>query len=472
VACLIMLAEASSSYSVFAYLGYMVLSFEELGIDEKDVGEYAGWITSVYFFSQFLSSYFWGILSDKIGRRPSLLAGVSFSMITTFVFGFSRTFWMAVVLRGLNGLLNGNVLIVRTYLADITDSSNQAGAFALLGLSFGLGTAIGPMLGVYLSEITEKGTHKDTMGGLLHKFPYLLPNFILGIIMLIILILAWIYLLESKRKGYRSIPEHDVDEKPVVATGKGSYKGEFEVDHPSLKKLKESRWETLKETLRDPNIILVTVLYMLYSFSTSFMMVIFPIWSMLKFEDGGLEFNTSDTGLANAMSGFFTIIFQTFIYRRLISLLGLVWAYRLSQFICAVMVVLAPIGASGTSHLYGTPGEAWFWIVNLSLCAVYVAMIIYGFSALGTIINNTTSNDRLGGVNGLTQTAASLARSASPAIGSAFFAMTLHLNSNYFISYRLSFWVISGIYMVSLLLAFKLPAYLNKPYSERPKTEK
>ena len=45
------------------------------------------------------------------------------------------------------GLLNGNIGVAKTYLAEVLDSSNQARGFAIIGLQSGIGRLIGPALG-------------------------------------------------------------------------------------------------------------------------------------------------------------------------------------------------------------------------------------------------------------------------------------------------------------------------------------
>jgi len=54
---------------------------------------------------------------------------------------------MAVITRSLSGLLNGNIGVVKTYLGEITDSTNQSRAFGLVGLVSGLGQIVGATLG-------------------------------------------------------------------------------------------------------------------------------------------------------------------------------------------------------------------------------------------------------------------------------------------------------------------------------------
>ena len=54
-------------------------------------------------------SYFWGNMSDRLGRRPVMLSSLCFLIITNVLFGFSVNIYMAMVLRFLGGLFNGMI---------------------------------------------------------------------------------------------------------------------------------------------------------------------------------------------------------------------------------------------------------------------------------------------------------------------------------------------------------------------------
>ena len=72
-------------------------------------------------------SYFWGWLSDKKGRRPVLLITIAGNGIFSFLFGFSTNIPLAMVLRFLSGLINGEyvywVFFFFFFLIDLKDQS-------------------------------------------------------------------------------------------------------------------------------------------------------------------------------------------------------------------------------------------------------------------------------------------------------------------------------------------------------------
>lgn len=47
----------------------------------------------------------WGMLSDRVGRRPILLNGLFGTMIGILMFGLSKSFYWALFCRSLCGLL-------------------------------------------------------------------------------------------------------------------------------------------------------------------------------------------------------------------------------------------------------------------------------------------------------------------------------------------------------------------------------
>lgn len=92
--------------SIFPYVYYMVLSFN-LTSDNRQIAVYVGMVTSAFAFAEFSSGVAWGRISDKIGRKPVLLAGLAGTAISMLVFGFASSLPIALLGRALGGLLNG-----------------------------------------------------------------------------------------------------------------------------------------------------------------------------------------------------------------------------------------------------------------------------------------------------------------------------------------------------------------------------
>lgn len=101
---LILFANAFMNTMLLPFIAFMVLDFR---IPELEVGKYSGYLLSSFMLGQLLCSYLWGVLSDKVGRRPVLLAALSLSSIGCLSFGFSTNYKMAIIIRFLTGSFNG-----------------------------------------------------------------------------------------------------------------------------------------------------------------------------------------------------------------------------------------------------------------------------------------------------------------------------------------------------------------------------
>ena len=75
---------------------------------------------------QCLSSYPWGWVSDRIGRKPVILFGTTATAASMLGLGLSWTYWMAAVARSIGGLLNGIIGALKTIIAESFDEEQQA----------------------------------------------------------------------------------------------------------------------------------------------------------------------------------------------------------------------------------------------------------------------------------------------------------------------------------------------------------
>lgn len=103
---------------------------------------------------QFLASPVLGVLSDRHGRRPVLLASIFGTGIGYVLFGWAGALWILFLSRIIDGITGGNISTAQAYIADISPPEDRAKNFGLIGAAFGLGFIVGPALGGILSKIS------------------------------------------------------------------------------------------------------------------------------------------------------------------------------------------------------------------------------------------------------------------------------------------------------------------------------
>ncbi|KAH8592208.1 major facilitator superfamily domain-containing protein [Bisporella sp. PMI_857] len=178
-------AEPLSMTSVYPYLPELIESF---GIGKKEVARWAGITSAAFSLAQCLTAILWGRASDKFGRKPMIMAGLTMTMVTSILFGLSSSIPMAITVRALAGACNGNVGIIRTMVAEmVPEKELQPRAFSIMPLIWSLGSIFGPSLGGFFASPAKNLPNLFGHSWLLIKYPYLLPNivtscfFIIGI---------------------------------------------------------------------------------------------------------------------------------------------------------------------------------------------------------------------------------------------------------------------------------------------------
>lgn len=148
---------------------------------------YIGLLAASYSLAQFLAAPALGRLSDRIGRRPVLLASLSAAGVAWVTFGyagesgarFGTTAALATLFasRGLAGAMGGNIAAAQAYVADITPRDRRAGALGLVGASFALGFVFGPAIGGLLAADPVVARADALFPAFVPATPYSLPSF-------------------------------------------------------------------------------------------------------------------------------------------------------------------------------------------------------------------------------------------------------------------------------------------------------
>ncbi|WP_418280120.1 MFS transporter [Halorubrum sp. DTA98] len=170
---------------------------------------FIGLLAASYSLAQFLSAPYLGRLSDRLGRRPVLLASLSTAAVAWVVFGFASeadaAFGTAAALatlfasRTLAGAMGGNIAAAQAYVADITPPEERAGALGLIGASFALGFVFGPAIGGLLAADAVVARADAVFPAFVPATPYSIPSFAAAGMSLLAVLAGHRFLEEPRR---------------------------------------------------------------------------------------------------------------------------------------------------------------------------------------------------------------------------------------------------------------------------------
>lgn len=139
-----------------------------------------GMLFGSFSVAQLVASPVLGDWSDRWGRRPVLIFSLLGTVASFVMMALAHSLVLLFVARVVDGLSGGNITTARAYIGDVTNESNRAKAFGMLGAAFGLGFIIGPAL-----------------GGLFAKISYTAPIWAAAAITVVATVLAWLWLPET-----------------------------------------------------------------------------------------------------------------------------------------------------------------------------------------------------------------------------------------------------------------------------------
>lgn len=150
---------------------------------------HVGMLIAAFSLGQALALPLWGVVADRIGRRPALLISIAMAAIAHLGCGLAGSLSMLMVARGLCGVASGNIAVANTVITDLTEPAERTVVLGWMGAILGLGFIVGPAI-----------------GGLVSGFGLAAPFFAAAALAVVNLVLA-----------YRAIPET----RPT-ATAKGT----------------------------------------------------------------------------------------------------------------------------------------------------------------------------------------------------------------------------------------------------------
>ncbi|KAK3311708.1 MFS general substrate transporter-like protein [Chaetomium strumarium] len=462
------LAEQTALNSIGPYLPTMVASFDE--IPDGQEGLYVGLLASAFALAQLATNLLWGWLSDRVGRKPTMLLGTSLLMVCFLFFGFCGTYAQLIMVHVAMGLLNGNAAIVPTCLGELTDRTNQSSAFTWLPVIYSIGSITGPALGGLLVTAAEGA-----------RYPFVLPNvMVTGLLLSSVIVLALFFEetldhVESSvagagldfvkaarewcRDGFRRMlwrPTRFRDELPVYEGDAPESSGDFDDEQQGLlgacdSDADDSNVGAKEETsafreLRNRNTVAVLGTYLVFQLANISYNSLYPIFASTP-PPTGRDLGPGTIGVSLSLAGLATILFQLSIFQRLKARIGNLVTYRYSLLGMAISMALMPfigyVDGSGKGWLYVELGGI---LVLKNICAVG------GLSSVMLLITNSApSNETLGTLQGLAQTLSAAGRSVGPFLSGGLFTLSTRVKPK---GEALAWGIFAGITLVGWLGSF------------------
>lgn len=130
---------------VIPFIPYYI---QDLGVtDVKQVGLWAGLITSAQALSMALMAPVWGSLADRYGRKLMVLRASFAGAVVLGLMGFVTSVQQLLALRFLQGMLTGTVSATTTLVASTVPKDRAGMALGSLQTAIFLGVSLGPLLG-------------------------------------------------------------------------------------------------------------------------------------------------------------------------------------------------------------------------------------------------------------------------------------------------------------------------------------
>ena len=136
-------------FSINAYLPSFPYIASDFGVSRVILAQ----SLTAYLVAFAISTLFWGPLSDRIGRRMTLLLSMSLYLIASISCALTEEAHSFTLLRAGQGLAaSGGLITARSMIRDSYDTRFAQKAMAQVTLLFALGPAIAPIMGGWLQD--------------------------------------------------------------------------------------------------------------------------------------------------------------------------------------------------------------------------------------------------------------------------------------------------------------------------------
>ena len=325
--------------------------------------ETIGRLIASFSIAQLLAAPLWGRMSDRYGRRPALLIGLSASAIAYVVFGFASTVWLLFLSRLVQGAGGGTTGVAQAYVADTVEPGDRARALGWLSAATSAGVMVGPAIGSFAAHLGQAA-----------------PGLVAASLCLINVFFAWRWLPESRKE-------------------------------PAQKSTQPRRppWHPAWVALRHPTTAIGRLLW-IYGVG----MLAFASMTSVMALYLGAEFGIDEKtiGYIFLYVGVLSFVMRSLLLGPIVDRIGEIWAMRIGTMLLVVGLALYPL-----------PRSLWTLAMVIPLVPIGTALL---FPATTSLMSRASDPRELGTTMGVAQTFAGLARVLAPILATIAFQRLGH----------------------------------------------
>jgi multidrug resistance protein len=324
--------------------------------------EVIGWLIASFSIAQLVSAPVWGRVSDRYGRRPALLIGLTASAVAYVVFGLAESLWLLLLSRMVQGAGGGTTGVAQAYVADTIAPADRARALGWLSAATSAGVVLGPAIGSFAAHLGKEA-----------------PGLVAASLCVVNILFAWRWLPESKPR----------DEGPA--------------------KPRPPVWHAAWTAVRHPGSGLARLLW-IYGIG----MLAFSAQTSTLSLYLGAEFGLNEKTIGPIFTyiGVLSFTMRSLLLGPIVDRLGEARTMRVGTVLLVLGLVLYPV-----------PTSLWTLAAVIPLVPIGTALL---FPSTTSLMSRHSDPRELGATMGVAQTFAGLARVAAPLLATMAFQRLGH----------------------------------------------
>ena len=327
-------------------------------------GKTMGYLVAVYAMAQLLMSPFAGRWVDRYGRKKIIIIGLFLFGVSELIFGLGTNVWVLYISRILGGISAAFIMPgVTAYVADITSVQERPKAMGYISAAISTGYIIGPGIGGFIAEYGIR-----------------MPFFFAAAIAILACIPS-IFILKEEPSTKNRITDISANAQQT----------NFIND--------------IKRSL-NPRYFIVFMIVFVLAFGLSAYETIFSLFSDHKF-----GFTPKDIAAIISISSIFGVIFQIFMFGKMVDILG---EKKLIQLCLITGAILAVVSTVISGYL----------AVLAVTCFIFLAFDLLR-PALTTFLSKAAGKEQ-GFVAGMNSTYTSLGNIVGPMMSGILFDINIH----------------------------------------------